>query len=110
LHQVNNELPGLKLNWYDWWQSHSVETVAQKHNIKPAHANWLEAFAFTVVGDMPETDKVPPKTPSAIMDAGTAREVYGDGSFGGAYRVSGEIMHELFAACLEDILQLLSFE
>ena len=110
LHQVNNELPGLKLNWYDWWQSHSVETVAQKHNIKPAHANWLDAFAFTVVGDMPETDKVPPKTPSAIMDAGTAREVYGDGSFGGAYRVSGEIMHELFAACLEDILQLLSFE
>ena len=110
LHQVNNELPGLKLNWYDWWQSHSVETVAQKHNIKPAHANWLEAFAFTVVGDMPETDKVPPKTPSAIMDAGTAREVYGDGSFGGAYRVSGEIMHELFAACLEDILQLLTFE
>ena len=53
---------------------------------------------------------IPPKTPSAIMDAGTAREVYGDGSFGGAYRVSGEIMHELFAACLEDILQLLSFE
>ena len=44
------------------------------------------------------------------MDAGTAREVYGDGSFGGAYRVNGEIMHELFAACLEDILGLLKFE
>jgi creatinine amidohydrolase len=110
LHQVNNELPNLKLNWYDWWQSHSVEAVAQKHNIKPAHANWLEAFAFTVVGDLPEGNKIPPKTPSAIMDAGTAREVYGDGSFGGAYRVSGEIMHELFAACLEDIFGLLKFE
>ena len=110
LHQVNNDLPDLKLNWYDWWLSHSVEAVAQKHNIKPTHANWLEAFPFTVVGEMPKENKVPPQVPSAIMDAKTAREVYGDGSFGGAYRVNDDIMHELFAACLEDILQLLKFE
>lgn len=110
LHQVNNDLPDLKLNWYDWWSSHSVEAVAQKHNIKPSHANWLEAFPFTVVGEMPEGNKTPPKVPSAIMDSATARRVYGDGSFGGAYRVSDDIMHELFAACLEDILHLLEFE
>ncbi len=110
LYQVNNDLPDLKLNWYDWWTSHSVEAVAQKHNIKPAHANWLEVFPFTVVGEMPEGNKTPPKVPSAIMDAKTARQVYGDGSFGGAYRVSDDIMHELFAVCLEDILQLLKFE
>ena len=110
LHQVNNDLPNLKLNWYDWWLSHSVDAVAQKHNLKPSHANWLEAFPFTVVGEMPEGNKTPPKVPSAIMDAKTARQVYGDGSFGGAYRVSDDIMHELFAACLEDILQLLKFE
>jgi creatinine amidohydrolase len=110
LHEVNNDLPDLKLNWYDWWLSHSVEAVAQKHNLKPTHANWLEAFPFTVVGEMPEGNKTPPKVPSAIMNAKTAREVYGDGSFGGAYRVSDDIMHELFAACLEDVLQLLKFE
>ena len=110
LHQVNNDLPALKLNWYDWWLSHSVEAVAQKHDLKPSHANWLEAFPFTVVGEMPEGNKTPPKVPSAIVDSKTARQVYGDGSFGGAYRVSDDIMHELFAACLEDVLQLLKFE
>ena len=110
LHQVNNDLPDLKLNWYDWWLSHSVEAVAQKHNIKPSHANWLEAFPFTIVGEMPEGNKTPPKVPSAIVDSKTARQVYGDGSFGGAYRANDEIMHELFAMCLEDILQLLKFE
>jgi hypothetical protein len=36
--------------------------------------------------------------------------VYGDGSFGGSYSVSGEIMDEIFAAALEDILHLLKFE
>ena len=110
LHEVNNDLPDLKLNWYDWWVSHSVEAVAMKHNIKPAHANWLEAFAFTTVGDLPQGDKTPPTVPSAIMDAKTAREVYGDGSFGGPYRASDDIMHEVFATALEDILQLLKFD
>lgn len=110
LHEVNNDLPELKLNWYDWWTSHSVEAVAIQHEIKPAHANWLEAFPFTITGDMPKGNKTPPKVPGAIMDKGTAREVYGDGSFGGPYRVSDEIMHEVFAAALEDILQLLKFD
>ena len=110
LYEVNNDLPDLKLNWYDWWTSHAVEAVAQKHNIEPAHANWLEAFPFTIVGETPSEAKTPPKVPSAILDAGTARQVYGDGSFGGPYRVSDEIMHEIFTAALEDIFQLLKFE
>lgn len=109
LNDVVNQLPGVRLNWYDWWTSHSTEAVAEKHNIKPAHANWLEAFPFTIIEEPPDAPKVPPKVPSAIMDAKTAREVYGDGSFGGPYTASEEIMHELFAAALEDILMLLKF-
>ena len=110
LHEVNNDLPQLKLNWYDWWLSHSVETVAIQNKLKPRHANWLEAFPFTIVGDMPKEEKTPPEVPSAIMDAATARKTYGDGSFGGPYRASDEIMHKIFAAALEDILQLLKFD
>jgi creatinine amidohydrolase len=110
LHEVNNAFPDLKLNWYDWWLSHSVETVAQKHSIRPAHANWLEAFPFTVVAEMPEGSKAPPTVRGAIMDSKSAREIYGDGSFGGPYRVSDDIMHEVFAAALQDILQLLKFD
>lgn len=110
LNEVNNDLPDLKMKWYDWWMSHSVEAVAQKHNIKPSHANWLEAFSFTMVGDLPEGSKTPPKVPSAIMDASTTREVYGDGSFGGPYRVDDGIMQDVLNATLEDVLLLLNFE
>jgi creatinine amidohydrolase len=109
LREVANSLPDTRLSWYDWWTSHSVEVVAQKHDIKPTHANWLEAFPFTIVGDLPDEPKIPPKVPD-IMDAQTARALYGDGSFGGPYKASDEIMDELFAACLEDILLLLKFE
>ncbi len=110
LGELANQLSELKIQWYAWWMSRSVEAVALRHEIKPDHANWLEAFPFTIVGDLPTEPKVPPVVPSDIMDAQTARQVYGDGSFGGPYRVSPEIMQELFEACLADILQILKFE
>jgi creatinine amidohydrolase len=110
LNDVINDLPGAQIRWYQWWDSHSVESVAVKHNLKPAHANWLEAFPFTIVSDLPEEDKVPPSVPSSIMDAATTRRVYGDGSFGGRYRVDEGIMHEVLSAALEDILLLLNFD
>jgi creatinine amidohydrolase len=110
LTELANELPGLRLNWYAWWLSHSVEDVAVRHGLKPSHANWLEAFPFTIVGDLPEGEKTPPHVPSDILDAKTTREVYGDGSFGGRYRAGAEVMQELFDACLQDVLQLLKFE
>jgi hypothetical protein len=59
---------------------------------------------------LPEESKVPPKVPSAIMDAETTRVVYGDGSFGGPYRVDNGIMQEVLNAALEDVLQLLNFD
>jgi creatinine amidohydrolase len=110
LGELANQLNGLKIQWYAWWMSHSVEEVARRHEMKPDHANWLEAFPFTIVSDLPQGEKIPPRVPSDIMDAGTAREVYGDGSFGGKYRVSEAIMQELFDACLADILHILEFE
>jgi creatinine amidohydrolase len=109
LSEVANSLPDLQLRWYDWWLSHSVEAVGLKYEIKPTHANWLEAFPFTIVTELPTEPKVPPSVPG-IMNAKTARTVYGDGSFGGPYKASDDIMHELFGASLQDILQLLKFE
>jgi creatinine amidohydrolase len=109
LQELANSLPGIQLRWYDWWLSESVVAVAAKHELRPNHANWLEAFSFTIVSDdLPEEPKEPPRVPG-IMDARTAREVYGDGSFGGPYRADEAVMHELFAACLQDIVELLEF-
>jgi len=54
-----------------------VEAIALGHALKPDHANWLEAFPFTMVGDLPEGQKIPPRVPSDVMDARTARQVYG---------------------------------
>jgi creatinine amidohydrolase len=109
LYEVANDLPGLRLVWYPWWQSHSLEAIFRKYELKPAHANWLEAFPFTRVGDLPEGEKSPPLVPG-LVGAEEARKIYGDGSFGGPYQVSPAIMQEIFDTCLVDVLQLLQFE
>lgn len=103
-----NSHPGIRVNWYEWWQSHSVEEICVTHELKPNHANWLEAFPFTKVAELPKEKKTPPMVPG-LMGAEMARQVYGDGSFGGYYQADDAIMQEIFDATLKDILLLLQF-
>ena len=42
--ELANVFNDLKIAWYSWWQSHSVEAISLKYGIKPYHASWLEAF------------------------------------------------------------------
>lgn len=106
LSETLNSLPGLRANWYEWWNSHSVEAIAMKYELKPNHANWVEAFPFTRVAELPAAPKVPPVVPG-LMDAKSTRQIYGDGVFGGAYQADEKVMNEIFAACLADVLKML---
>ncbi len=108
LYELQNLLPDMQIKWYSWWVSNTTLMVAEKHGIKPSHANWLEAFPFTRVCDLPEGEKIPPVIPG-LPGAKQSKELYGDGSFGGLYQVEDAIMQELFDACLKDILKLLEF-
>jgi len=109
LFELANSLPNIQIAWYAWWQAHSVEEVAIKHGLRSFHAAWIEAFPFTRVGDLPKGEKIPAKVPG-LVNAKQARELYGDGVFGGPYQVNENILSEIFNAALEDIVHLLQFE
>ena len=109
LYEIANQRPQLRLAWYAWWQSHSVEAIAQAHGLRSYHAGWIEAFPFTRVADLPAGEKIPPRIPG-LMESVQARQLYGDGVFGGPYQVADSIMDEVFAAALQDVFQLLRFE
>jgi creatinine amidohydrolase len=96
----------MRLGWYSWWLAHSVEAVAIRHGLKPYHAAWSEAFPFTRVCELPEGQKLPPSY-SGVLNAQETRQVFGDGVFGGAYQADPEVMDEVFAAALGDVLHLL---
>jgi creatinine amidohydrolase len=109
LYEIANGMQELQIGWYSWWTAHSVEAIAMNHGLRSFHAAWIEAFPFTRVGDVPEGEKIQPRIPG-LVNAKQARELYEDGVFGGPYHVDETILAEIFAAALDDILQLLKFE
>lgn len=109
LYEIANDLPDLRMAWYSWWASHSIQAICQKFELKPNHANWSEAFTFTQVCELPAEEKAPPFVPG-LLGAPEARQVYGDGVFGGKYQVDNEVMQEIFDASLADVLHLLDFD
>jgi creatinine amidohydrolase len=109
LYELINELPGLQISWYSWWNSHSVQLVAEEYELKPAHANWLESFPFTQVSELPVEEKIPVPIPG-LLNSREARKLFGDGSFGGPYQANHEIMDRIFQEVLKDVLHLLNFD
>jgi creatinine amidohydrolase len=106
--EISNKFEDLRIIWYSWWLSNSVNALAMKHNLTPEHANWMEAFPFTRVADLPEGSK-PPVSYVGVLNAIQARAIHGDGTMGGAYSVDDTVMNELFHVCLEDVLYFLTF-
>lgn len=74
------------------------------------HANWLEAFSFCRVADLPAGVK-PLTLAARPLNAEETRALYGDGVFGGGpYVAPDEVMQRIFDAALADILARLKFE
>lgn len=107
--ELVNELSDLQVRFYSWWRTTTVEKIVEKHALDPRHANWLEAFDFTQVVEMPENEKPAPEKTSDILSKQSTRSIYGDGSFGGQYQVDQKIMQEMFDACLGEVLELVKF-
>ena len=108
LYEFANEFSDARLRWYSWWDSHSVADVCTEIGLKPGHGNWLEAFPFTRVADLPQSAKEPPNV-AGLLSASMARKTYGDGSFGGPYVVDLDIYSRIFQAALSDVLVQLEF-
>ena len=108
LHELVNELPALRVNWYAWWIAPSVTAVAESAGLKSNHAAWIEAFPFCRVGDLPEGVKEAVSVPT-FLSAEATRRAYGDGVFGGPYSADEAVMHRIFNAAVGDIVDQLKF-
>lgn len=108
LGEIANELPDLKIAWYDWYESSSVNAIAKQNNLEGYHASWIEAFPFVRQANMPAGDKAP-FTTNLILSSDEIKKAIGDGVYGGPYHVDQAIMSEIFAASVRDVLHILQF-
>lgn len=97
----------LRVVWYDWWNGQAIQTIETEVGLKFDHANWAENFPFTRVTEVPEEEKEPALL-SYISAGQTAREVLGDGSFGGPYQVRASVTDALFMRTVDEAVELLN--
>lgn len=109
LYELGNELRDLRIAWYAWWQSHSVESVLKSYDLKAYHAGWIEAFPFNQLGELPDVEKTPPVVPG-LTNAVDTKIIFGDGVFGGKYKVNQSIMDEIFKEVVADVIRILQFD
>jgi creatinine amidohydrolase len=96
------QMSDFRVVWHSWWTSPVVKQIAAEANLEPAHANWLENFPFTRVAESPQGVK-PPARFDLVKEGANAREVLGDGSFGGHYQMPDEFMQMFFERLVDEI-------
>ena len=106
LRELVNKLPDLHLFIHNWWKGPAAVQFYAENKLPPAHANWSENFPFTRVADVPSGDK-PATGATPYLPADAVRTRLGDGSFGGPYQASDEVMQGLFEVAVTEVVQLL---
>jgi creatinine amidohydrolase len=107
--ELLNRHTHVTIRWYSWWQAPAVERICEKHGLKSGHANWIEAFPFTRVTELPRG------VGSAAEKHGTlgaekTRELFPEGVIGSPYQADLAILDEIFQTALANILYMLKFE
>ena len=98
--------PELSLKFHNWWRSPKVMAKAKEIAPNPSHANWFENFPWTRLTDVALTNKEKPMVDSSQLSLSgpeQARELLGDGSFGGVYQMGDTEMDELWAVGVGDV-------
>jgi creatinine amidohydrolase len=95
-----------RVAWHDWWRGAAVKAFEAQHGILLDHANWGENFPFNRVSDSPRAVKA--LVNLDLLGVQSAREVLGDGSYGGPYQVDDALMNDLFERVVDETVSLVS--
>ncbi len=93
------ERPEMSIKFHNWWLTPRTMAKAKEIDPNPSHANWFENFPWTRLADVIMPCEVKPKvdiTRLKMLGPAAAREMLGDGCFGGAYQKDDAEMLELW--------------
>jgi creatinine amidohydrolase len=98
------ERPSLSVKFHSWWNAPRTWAKVQEIDPSGSHANWMENFPWTRLGNMTPPDGVKATVDRDLMKASSpddVRTLLGDGSFGGEYQKPDEVMLELWRSGVE---------
>ncbi len=93
-----------------WYSAPKVAALAESHEADPTHGGWFENFPWTRLAGvvMPETAKAHTSR-DLVAQSGPddVRALTGDGSFGGSYALSDDVMTEIWRTGVAEVRELL---
>ena len=104
------ERPDMSIKFHNWRMTPGVLTKAKEIDPSPSHANWFENFPWTRLADVVMPSGIKPMvdiTRLKMIGPAAARDMLGDGCFGGAYQKADSDMLELWRIGVEETRALL---
>lgn len=98
--------PEMSIKFHSWWNAPKTWAKMQAIDPSGSHANWMENFPWTRLGNiaLPKGEKAP--VDFALMRASNpdgVRAILGDGSFGGVYQKPDDVMLELWRSGVDEV-------
>ena len=87
------------IKFHNWWSAPATMAKAQEIDKTASHANWMENFAWTRLAHAPAPEGEKPMVDMALMKSAPpaiAREMLGDGSFGGRWQRPDDEMQQIW--------------
>lgn len=102
--------PTVTVRFHNWWNAPKTWARVQQIDPVASHASWLENFPWTRLPNiaMPSEQKKMIDTDRVrLSNPAQARELIGDGNFGGDYRKSDEDMLGLWSVAVAETRELI---
>jgi creatinine amidohydrolase len=87
--ELMSEYGDISVKFHNWWNAPETWAKIQSIDTTGSHANWMENFPWTRLAHAPAPDGAKPSVDMDLMKASPpalARDVLGDGSFGGPWQ------------------------
>lgn len=104
------DMPDMSIRYHAWWAGPKFTEVLNRINPVGSHASWIENFPWTRLANAPAPDGEKPLVDYGVLDASNpqaARELLGDGNFGGAWQMPDDVMLEAWKAGVEETREML---
>jgi creatinine amidohydrolase len=106
--EVLAKYPSSSIIFHSWWGAPKTAAVINKIGPDAHHANWLENFPWTrLVSDTPPAKPVINESHMDASPPALAKEILGDGSYGGNYIAPEAEMLEMWRIAVRETRDLL---
>jgi creatinine amidohydrolase len=98
------------VSWHDWWSSERQRELIDELGLPRGHASWMENFPWTRVSGVRYPDDAKPMVDAdrlRLLDPKRARELLGDGNFGGRYQRSDSDMWALWQVAVAETREMI---